>query len=119
MNEICEELDKLNLVEASNEITRVMMKIAQENTNLLEEGSLVDSPQFAAWTNFGKFLAKKDPDFIAPIKPRVSVITYEDVTDKALAEYHTYKNNKKQTSKFTYEEENKLKQLALNADRAR
>jgi hypothetical protein len=47
------------------------------------------------------------------------MITYADVTDKALSEYRSYKNNKKQTLKFTYQEENQLKTLAQNADRAR
>jgi hypothetical protein len=41
------------------------------------------------------------------------------VTEKALSEYHLYKNNKKELPKLTSMEENQLKQLALNADRAR
>jgi hypothetical protein len=119
MNEICEELDKMDLVEASNEITKMMMKLAQENTFSYEEDNLVDTQQANAWTNFARSLAKKDPDFIPPIKPKASVITYADVTDKAISEYHLYKNNKKQLPKLTSMEENQLKQLAVNADRAK
>ena len=119
MNEICEELDKLDLVEASNEITKMMMKLAQENTFSYEEDNLVDTQQANAWTNFARSLAKKDPDFIPPIKPKASVITYVDVTEKALSEYHLYKSNKKQLPKLTSMEENQLKQLAVNADRAK
>ena len=119
MNEVCEELDKMDLVEASNEITKIMMKLAQEMPMLDESESLVDSQQVTAWSNFGRSLAKKDPDFIPPIKPKASVITYLDVTEKALSEYHLYKNNKKELPKLTSMEENQLKQLALNADRAR
>lgn len=119
MNEICEELDRMDLVEASNKITKIMVKLAQEMPLVDESESLVDSPQITAWVNYGRSLAKKDPDFIPPIKPKVSMITYTDITEKAIADYHLYKNNKKQLPKLTSMEENQLKTLAQNADRAR
>jgi hypothetical protein len=119
MNEICEELDSMDLVEASNTITKMMMKLAQEDPSFLEQENLVDTPQVTAWTNFARSLAKKDPDFIPPIKPKVSMYTCLDVTEKALAEYHRYKENKKQPYKFTLAEENQIKRLATEADKAR
>jgi hypothetical protein len=64
-------------------------------------------------------LAKKDPDFIPPVKPKVSAITFLDVTETALSVYHLYKNNKKELPKLSSMEENQLKQLAKNADRTR
>ena len=119
MNEVCEELDKMDLVKASNQITKIMMKLAQEMPILDESESLVDSQQVIAWTNYGRTLAKKDPDFMPPIKPRASMITYTDVTEKAIADYHLYKNSKKQLPKLTSMEESQLKTLAQNADRTR
>jgi hypothetical protein len=47
------------------------------------------------------------------------MITYTDITEKAIADYHLYKNNKKQLPKLTSMEESQLKTLAQNADRAR
>ena len=106
LNKIAQALENLNMPNEADDVTGVMENI-------------VDSPQITAWTNFGKSLAKKDPDFIPPIKPKVSMISYLEVTEKALFEYHLYKNNKKQTSKFTAGEESQYKNLATNADRAR
>jgi len=99
-------LDTMNMPEEADGVTDVM-----EN--------LTDSPQVTAWTNYGRTLAKKDPDFMPPVKPRASMITYTDVTEKAIADYHLYKNNKKQLPKLTSMEESQLKTLAQNADRAR
>ena len=103
---LAQMFDEMNMPEQADDVTSVMENIS-------------NSPEKIAWTNFTKTLAKKDPDFIPPIKPNVSMITFEEVTNNALLDYHLFKKNKKQTSKFTYEEENKLKQLAKNADRAR
>ena len=118
MNNICEELDKLDLVEASNELAKIMVKLAQEMP-LDQSENITDSPQVSAWSNYARSLAKKDPDFIPPVKPKVSMITYMDITEKALSDYHLYKNNKRQSPKLSSMEENQLKQLAYNADRAR
>jgi hypothetical protein len=117
MNEICNELELLGMDKAASDVTILMKKYAQMEEDQSE--NFADTPQVTAWKNFARSLAKKDPDFIPPIKPNISMITYADVTDKALSEYRSYKNNKKQTSKFTYQEENQLKTLAQNADRAR
>lgn len=106
LSKLAQVLDNMNMSEQADQVTDVMQNIT-------------DTPQVTAWKNFARSLAKKDPDFIPPRKPNVGIITYKDVTDDALSEYHRYKNNKRQTSKFTYEEENQLKQLAQNADRAR
>lgn len=118
INNICEELDKLDLVEASNELAKIMVKLAQEMP-LDQSENITDSPQVSAWSTYARSLAKKDPDFIPPVKPKVSMISYMDITEKALSEYHLYKNNKRQSPKLSSMEENQLKQLAYNADRAR
>lgn len=106
LNKIAQMLENLNMPNEADDVTGVMENI-------------VDSPQITAWTNFGRNLAKKDPDFIPPIKPRVSSISYIEITEKSLFDYHLYKNNKKQSPKFTSDEENQYKNLARNADRAR
>ena len=106
LNKLAQMFDEMNMPEQADDVTNVMENIS-------------DSPEKKAWHDYAFSLAKKDPDFIPPRKPRVEAITFEEVTNKALLDYHLYKNNKKQTSKFRYEEENKLKELAKNADRAR
>jgi hypothetical protein len=103
---LAQMLDTMNMPEEADGVTNVM-----EN--------LTDSPQITAWVNYGRSLAKKDPDFMPPVKPKASMITYTDITEKAIADYHLYKNNKKQLPKLTSMEESQLKTLAQNADRAR
>lgn len=103
---LAEMFDEMNMPEQADDVTNVMENIS-------------DSPQIIAWTNYGRTLAKKDPDFMPPVKPRASMITYTDVTEKAIADYHLYKNSKKQLPKLTSMEESKLKTLAQNADRTR
>jgi hypothetical protein len=106
LSKLAQMLDTMNMPEEADGVTDVM-----EN--------LTDSPQVTAWANYGRSLAKKDIDFMPPVKPRASMITYTDVTEKAIADYHLYKNNKKQLPKLTSMEESQLKTLAQNADRAR
>ena len=106
LNKIAQILDDMNMPEQADDVTDVMENIS-------------DSPEKIAWTNYARTLAKKDPDFIPPIKPKVSTITFASITDKALSEYHRFKENKKQPYKFTLQEETQLKLLAENADRAR
>jgi hypothetical protein len=103
---LAQMFDEMNMPEQADDVTNVMENIS-------------DSPEKTAWTNYARTLAKKDPDFIPPVKPKVSAITFLDVTETALSDYHLYKNNKKQLPKLTSMEENQLKELAKNADRAR
>ena len=106
LNKIAQMLDTMNMPGEADGVTDVMQNIT-------------DSQQVIAWKNYARSLAKKDPDFIPPVKPNVSTISYSDITEKALSEYHLYVNNKRQLPKLTSMEENQLKQLAVNADRAR
>ena len=115
-------MDKITIIKRINKISQMldtmeMPEQADGVTNVME--NLTDSPQITVWANYGKTLAKKDPDFMPPVKPKVSMITYTDITEKAIADYHLYKNNKKQLPKLTSMEESQLKTLAQNADRAR
>jgi len=103
---LAQMFDEMNMPEQADDVTNVMENIS-------------DSPEKTAWTNYARTLAKKDPDFMPPVKPRASMITYTDVTEKAIADYHLYKNSKKQLPKLTSMEESKLKTLAQNADRTR
>ena len=103
---LAQMFDEMNMPEQADDVTNVMENIS-------------DSPEKTAWTNYARTLAKKDPDFIPPVKPKVSAITFLDVTETALSDYHLYKNNKKQLPKLSTMEENQLKDLAKNADRAR
>ena len=103
---LAQMFDEMNMPEQADAVTNVMENIS-------------DSSQITAWTNYGRTLAKKDPDFMPPVKPRASMITYTDVTEKAIADYHLYKNSKKQLPKLTSMEESQLKTLAQNADRTR
>ena len=48
---LAQMLDTMNMPEEADGVTNVM-----EN--------LTDSPQITAWVNYGRSLAKKDPDFI-------------------------------------------------------
>ncbi len=106
LSKLAQMLDSMDMPQQADGVTDVMQNLA-------------DSPQVRAWTNFGRSLAKKDPDFMPPVKPKASMITYSDITEKAIADYHLYKNNKRQLPKLTSMEENQLKTLAQNADRAR
>jgi hypothetical protein len=103
---LAQMFDEMNMPEQADDVTNVMENIS-------------DSPEKTAWTNYARKLAKKDPDFIPPVKPKVSAITFLDVTETALSVYHLYKNNKKELPKLSSMEENQLKQLAKNADRTR
>lgn len=117
-----EAMNKLNIVNRLYKLAQMfdemnMPEQADDVTNVME--NISDSPEKTAWTNYARTLAKKDPDFIPPVKPKVSAITFLDVTETALSDYHLYKNNKKQLPKLSTMEENQLKDLAKNADRAR
>jgi len=77
LNKIAQMLDTMNMPEEADGVTDVM-----EN--------LTDSPQVNAWANYGRSLAKKDIDFMPPVKPRASMITYTDVTEKAITKAYIY-----------------------------
>jgi hypothetical protein len=117
-----EAMNKLNIVNRLYKLAQMfdemnMPEQADDVTNVME--NISDSPEKTAWTNYARTLAKKDPDFIPPVKPKVSAITFLDVTETALSDYHLYKNNKSQLPKLSSMEENQLKELAKNADRTR
>jgi len=113
LHNICNELESIGLEKEANTVSNIFLKLAQEEMNI------VDTPEKIAWTNYARTLAKKDPDFIPPIKPKVSVITFEEITEKSLFEYHLFKSNKKELPKFTSKEEETLKLLAKQADMKR